>query len=107
MEGSNVGAKMSVELPEEVDCGCINVYVNSNIQGMNNSVASGGSAVIMGDPGVRVHFHQYNAAGNNTSDDDCGFGYCRGTIIKPGSWTFCIGLMVSIGLQLFVIWKLN
>ncbi|KAI7983636.1 hypothetical protein LOK49_LG15G00703 [Camellia lanceoleosa] len=54
LEGKNVGAAMinrrgiSGESP---NCCNINIYINNNIQGVNNSVLVG-SEVKMGDPGV-------------------------------------------------------
>ncbi|KGN46369.1 hypothetical protein Csa_004893 [Cucumis sativus] len=54
LEGGNMGASMSVSHGGECklpNCCCINIYVNSNIQGVNNSTLNGGE-VKMGSPGV-------------------------------------------------------
>ncbi|KAJ0113262.1 hypothetical protein Patl1_01688 [Pistacia atlantica] len=40
---------------ESQDCCCINIYVNNNVQGVNNSVLLG-SEVRMRDPGVCLYF---------------------------------------------------
>lgn len=55
LEGKNVGASMIARRGgcsgESHDCCCINIYINNNIQGVNNSILFG-SKVKMGDPGV-------------------------------------------------------
>ncbi|KAL4571943.1 hypothetical protein LXL04_018711 [Taraxacum kok-saghyz] len=58
LEGTNVGASMvnhrggSGLLSGEVNDSCgVNIYVNNNIQGLNNSIMIG-SRLNMGDPGV-------------------------------------------------------
>lgn len=40
------------------NCCCINIYVNSNIQGVSNSILKNGSEVKMGSPGVWFFFDQ-------------------------------------------------
>lgn len=59
MEGTNTGAAMLIRSTaasgESVDGYCINIYVNNNIQGVNNSILVG-SEVTMRDPGVRLYF---------------------------------------------------
>lgn len=62
LKGRNVGASMSflpgssLELKNSL---CINIYVNSNVQGVNNSLVMG-SEVKMRDGGVRIHLHGLN-----------------------------------------------
>ncbi|GJY72669.1 hypothetical protein Tco_0476372 [Tanacetum coccineum] len=57
LEGTNVGAAMIIHRGAgfssgEVNDSCgINIYVNNNIQGLNNSIMIG-SRLYMGDPGV-------------------------------------------------------
>ncbi|CAI9260633.1 unnamed protein product [Lactuca saligna] len=59
LEGTNVGALMIIHrgggsglLSGEVNDSCgVNIYVNNNIQGLNNSIMIG-SRLHMGDPGV-------------------------------------------------------
>ncbi|KAK2648561.1 hypothetical protein Ddye_016050 [Dipteronia dyeriana] len=58
LEGTNTGAAMfirSVASGESRDGYCINIYVNNNIQGVNNSILVG-SEVKMRDPGIRLYF---------------------------------------------------
>ncbi|KAF8007222.1 hypothetical protein BT93_K1275 [Corymbia citriodora subsp. variegata] len=40
---------------ESQDSSCINIYINSNLQGVSNSILVG-SEVRMGDPGVSLYF---------------------------------------------------
>ena len=60
LEGRNVGASMvmrrgaSDESPDSESCS-INIYINNNVQGVNNSALLG-SQVKMGDPGVYLTF---------------------------------------------------
>ncbi|KAJ9697053.1 hypothetical protein PVL29_009005 [Vitis rotundifolia] len=60
LEGRNVGASMvmrrgaSDESPDKERCS-INIYINNNVQGVNNSALLG-SQVKMGDPGVYLTF---------------------------------------------------
>ncbi|KAJ8749075.1 hypothetical protein K2173_013682 [Erythroxylum novogranatense] len=57
LRGRNAGASMSIRhgsTYEPQDCCCINIYINNNIQGVNNSVLLG-SEVRMRDPGVRIY----------------------------------------------------
>ncbi|KAK1420579.1 hypothetical protein QVD17_22290 [Tagetes erecta] len=57
LEGTNMGATMTVHRGPglssgEVNDSCgVNIYVNNNIQGLNNSIMIG-SRLYMGDPGV-------------------------------------------------------
>lgn len=56
LKGTNTGAKMTVSgssSGESTHCCCINIYVNNNIQGVNNSFVQG-SEVRMKDPGVFI-----------------------------------------------------
>ena len=58
LEGSNVGAAMfmrSSPRGESHDSCCINIYVNNNVQGANNSTLYG-SELRMRDPGVSLSF---------------------------------------------------
>ena len=61
LEGRNVGASMlmrpaaSDESPDGLESCRINIYINNNVQGVNNS-ALVGSQVKMGDPGVCLTF---------------------------------------------------
>ncbi|KAJ0051687.1 hypothetical protein Pint_01648 [Pistacia integerrima] len=58
LEGTNIGAAMFARrgtTAESQDCCCINIYVNNNVQGVNNSVLLG-SEVRMRDPGVCLYF---------------------------------------------------
>ncbi|XP_055813095.1 uncharacterized protein LOC129882704 [Solanum dulcamara] len=63
LEGRNLGASMMARRGVcSSDCCCINIYINNNIQGVNNSFLFG-SKVKMGDPGVSfsmkdVKFHR-------------------------------------------------
>ncbi|XP_021893806.1 uncharacterized protein LOC110811577 [Carica papaya] len=60
LKGRNVGAEMFIDncITGESDfkdyC-CINIYINNNIQGVNNSILEG-SEVRMKDPGVSLYF---------------------------------------------------
>ncbi|KAI3514561.1 hypothetical protein L1887_13072 [Cichorium endivia] len=58
LEGTNIGASMIIHRggsglsSGEVNDSCgVNIYVNNNIQGLNNSIMIG-SRLYMGDPGV-------------------------------------------------------
>ncbi|GFZ13486.1 hypothetical protein Acr_23g0018710 [Actinidia rufa] len=54
LKGKNVGATMTQRCSssgESLGCYNINIYINNNVQGVNNSVLVG-SEVKMGDPGV-------------------------------------------------------
>lgn len=56
LKGRNVGATMFVRhgvKDEPQDSCCINIFVNSNVQGVNNSILLG-SEVSMRDPGVSI-----------------------------------------------------
>ncbi|KAL5796441.1 hypothetical protein ACOSQ2_001261 [Xanthoceras sorbifolium] len=58
LEGTNTGAAMFIRRAasgESKDGYCINIYVNNNIQGVNNSILLG-SEVKMRDPGIRLYF---------------------------------------------------
>lgn len=58
LEGENAGASFSLHRgngSESHDCCCINIYINNNVQGANNSVLYG-SEVQMRDPGVHLFF---------------------------------------------------
>ncbi|KAK7837807.1 hypothetical protein CFP56_020783 [Quercus suber] len=56
LEGRNVGAAMFMRpRGESHDSCCINIYVNNNVQGANNSTLYG-SALRMRDPGVSLSF---------------------------------------------------
>ncbi|PON31494.1 Transmembrane protein [Trema orientale] len=58
LEGKNSGASFSLhrgDRSESHDCCCINIYINNNVQGANNSVLYG-SEVQMRDPGVHLFF---------------------------------------------------
>ncbi|CAH9093813.1 unnamed protein product [Cuscuta europaea] len=50
MEGTNIGASMVTS--ESRYSGCINIYINNNIQGVNHSILLG-SRVDLRDPGIR------------------------------------------------------
>uniref|UniRef100_A0A6M2F066 Uncharacterized protein n=1 Tax=Populus davidiana TaxID=266767 RepID=A0A6M2F066_9ROSI len=57
LKGRNVGATMfvrhGVKDIEPQDSYCINIFVNNNVQGVNNSILLG-SEVSMRDPGVSI-----------------------------------------------------
>ncbi|CAK7349503.1 unnamed protein product [Dovyalis caffra] len=56
LEGRNVGAAMSLRhgvKDEPQDSYCINIFINNNVQGVNNSILLG-SEVSMRDPGVSI-----------------------------------------------------
>ncbi|KAM6592100.1 hypothetical protein CsatA_014705 [Cannabis sativa] len=59
LEGKNTGASFSLHRGNgsgsHNGCCCINIYINNNIQGANNSVLSE-SKVEMRDPGVHFYF---------------------------------------------------
>lgn len=59
LKGRNIGAAMfmpsSDTRGESHDCCCINIYINNNIQGINNSILHG-SEVKLRDPGVSLFF---------------------------------------------------
>lgn len=55
LEGKSAGSSFSLHLPESRDRCCINIYINNNIQGANNSVLYE-SDVNMRDPGVHLFF---------------------------------------------------
>ncbi|XP_062077537.1 uncharacterized protein LOC133782053 [Humulus lupulus] len=58
LEGKNTGARFSLSRgdgSESHECCCINIYINSNIQGATNSLLSD-SKVEMRDPGVHLFF---------------------------------------------------
>ncbi|CAI0385915.1 unnamed protein product [Linum tenue] len=60
MEGKNSGASMYIrsddDLPRKLQDGacCINIYVNNNVQGVNNSILAE-SQVTMKNPGVAIY----------------------------------------------------
>lgn len=58
LDGTNMGATMFIRRntsgDSSPDCCCLNIYVNSNIQGVNNSILIG-SEVKLRDPGVRIY----------------------------------------------------
>lgn len=58
LEEAGFGAAMSVRRGhscESQDSCCVNIYINSNVQGVSNSILVG-SEVRMGDPGVSLYF---------------------------------------------------
>ncbi|KAG6662850.1 hypothetical protein CIPAW_03G271500 [Carya illinoinensis] len=59
LKGRNIGAAMFMPngdtRGESHDCCCINIYINNNIQGVNNSILHG-SEVKLRDPGVSLFF---------------------------------------------------
>ncbi|KAK9201418.1 hypothetical protein WN944_016620 [Citrus x changshan-huyou] len=59
LDGTNVGATMFVRRnasgESSPDCCCLNIYINNNVQGVNNSILVG-SEVKLRDPGVRIYF---------------------------------------------------
>ncbi|GMN50421.1 hypothetical protein TIFTF001_019584 [Ficus carica] len=58
LEGRNTGASFSLSRGNGAgshDCCCINIYINNNVQGANNSVLCE-SEVKMRDPGVHLFF---------------------------------------------------
>lgn len=58
LEGKNTGATFLLRRGtggESHDCCCINIYINNNIQGANNSILHG-SEMKMRDPGVCIFF---------------------------------------------------
>lgn len=63
LKGRNTGAAMFI--PSDTsgeshhDCCCINIYINNNIQGVNNSILHG-SEIKMRDPGVSLFFGEVN-----------------------------------------------
>lgn len=63
LKGTNVGAAMTIRhgVPtgEPQDSCCINIYVNNNVQGVNNSILLG-SEVKMRDPGVSIFLEDLN-----------------------------------------------
>lgn len=65
LKGRNVGAAMLMPAGtrgESHDCCCINIYINNNIQGVNNSILHG-SEVTMRDPGVSLFFGDHDKLG--------------------------------------------
>ncbi|KAI9182551.1 hypothetical protein LWI28_026470 [Acer negundo] len=71
LEGSNTGAAMfirGVTSGESRDGYCINIYVNNNIQGVNNSILVG-SEVKMRDPGIRLYFGDIKFPESNKSSN--------------------------------------
>ena len=58
LENANAGASFSLRQgngAESHDCCCINIYINNNVQGVNNSALCD-SEVNMRDPGVHLFF---------------------------------------------------
>lgn len=60
LEGKNTGAAFVIRPGSEAEshthhCCCINIYINNNVQGANNSLLHG-SFVKMRDPGVHLFF---------------------------------------------------
>ncbi|KAI3772941.1 hypothetical protein L6452_04137 [Arctium lappa] len=55
LEGTNMGATMIIHCGSNDSGGGVNIYVNNNIQGLNNSIMIG-SRLHMGDPGVWFTF---------------------------------------------------
>ncbi|KAF9688494.1 hypothetical protein SADUNF_Sadunf02G0202800 [Salix dunnii] len=56
LKGRNVGAAMTIRhgaKDEPRDSYCINIFINNNVQGVNNSILLG-SEVSMRDPGVSM-----------------------------------------------------
>lgn len=70
--GNNVGASMRVyqesfKLGEKSnDCCCINIYINSNVQGVSNSVLYD-SQVKMIEPGIRLYFEDLKINRSSTA----------------------------------------
>ncbi|KAL5712088.1 hypothetical protein ACHQM5_014293 [Ranunculus cassubicifolius] len=60
MGGTNVGASTRIYHRTTTACGesgngcSVNIYVNSNVQGVNNSIVMGGE-VVFRDPGVHLY----------------------------------------------------
>ncbi|KAG8389144.1 hypothetical protein BUALT_Bualt02G0198600 [Buddleja alternifolia] len=59
LAGSNVGASMITHPGESTGSCSINIYINNDIQGINNSILIGGE-VKMGDLGVSLGFEDVN-----------------------------------------------
>lgn len=60
LEGKNTGAAFIIHSGTKAEspthhCCCINIYINNNVQGANNSLLHG-SCVKMRDPGVHLVF---------------------------------------------------
>ncbi|KAK1559417.1 hypothetical protein Q3G72_014279 [Acer saccharum] len=83
LEGSNTGAAMfirGVASGESRDGYCINIYVNNNIQGVNNSILVG-SEVKMRDPGIRLYFGDIKFPESNKSSNLGSFAWL--SLVSP------------------------
>lgn len=80
LKGRNVGAAMVMPggtRGESHDCCCINIYINNNIQGVNNSILHG-SEVTMRDPGVSLFFGDHGKLdkGSLQTNKKRNLGFC-------------------------------
>ncbi|KAK9281103.1 hypothetical protein L1049_003996 [Liquidambar formosana] len=93
LQGRNVGAAMIMRrrgsAGEPQDCCSINIYVNNNIQGVNNSILVG-SEVKLRDPGVCLSFR----------DVTLGEEFLEIKKNKKDAWGFRVGFC---GMFLFVL----
>ncbi|KAI4364105.1 hypothetical protein MLD38_020240 [Melastoma candidum] len=88
---SGFGATMSSRngsAGESVDCFCINVNVNSNVQGVSNSILVG-SRVSMPDSGVLLSFGDIKIEGPNLAGED-------GKMMSYQIWNFWLGILIVI-----------
>ncbi|XP_054796653.1 uncharacterized protein LOC129302012 [Prosopis cineraria] len=90
LDGNNVGASMRVYQRsfkgEPKDCCCINIYINSNVQGVSNSVLHG-SQVKMTEPGIRLYFDDLKVDGRTNITNN---------ISRPGSWLYLLLLFAFL-----------
>lgn len=109
LEGRNVGATLSVrrngntgggesQSESERSC-CINIYVNNNTQGVNNSILVG-SDVRLRDPGVRFYFH-----GDVKLDSKRWPASIHLVSSKPESFLIVLLLFIVSILSLLMLWS--
>lgn len=98
--GRNRGASMSVSHGCEgklQNCCCINIYVNSNIQGVNNSTLNG-SEVKMGSPGVCFFFGDIEPKSHQNN---------RSVHQYPKLWQWSLMLLVLVVLLFLLVLEMR
>ncbi|KAI9085821.1 hypothetical protein K1719_032235 [Acacia pycnantha] len=106
--GNNVGASMRVSQRsfklggEQKDCCCINIYINSNVQGVSNSVLYG-SQVEMREPGIRLYFEDFKVDRSTTPTNNMsrlGFWFCL-LLLLLAFLVFLISMLFST--RIFIV----
>ncbi|KAK3139381.1 hypothetical protein QOZ80_5AG0382380 [Eleusine coracana subsp. coracana] len=92
---TSTGATMTVAQPGHRCCGgCVNIYVNNNVQGVTNSVLLG-SKVVMRDPGARVYNRRPRRGGRRVKQQQNKTALkTTGIIILLVAAALCLVLMI-------------